>query len=93
MIVVQSTVIDGNDVGFEKARRQSGSSEGKPHRLVESDLAVVPMQTDKPTLNRVRLGPEFLVSYGPIIARASARVCIYSFFIFFSLLQQRRAFH
>ncbi|MGB8466722.1 MAG: hypothetical protein WCE49_17380, partial [Terrimicrobiaceae bacterium] len=43
-------------------------------------------------LHRVRLGPKFLVSYRPIIARASARVCISLFFIFFSLLNREGRF-
>ena len=93
MVSVQSAVVGSNDVGLEKAGCQGCSGEGKHCRLVEPNLAVVPMQSRKPALNGVRLGPKFLVSYRPIIARASARVCICSFFIFFSLLQQRRAFH
>ena len=62
MISVQSAVVGGNDVGFEKAGGQGCSGEGKHHRLVKPNLAVVPMKTLKPALNRVRLGPKFLVS-------------------------------
>jgi len=78
MVSVQSAFVGGKNVGLEKAGGQGCSREGEYCRLVEPHLAVVPMKMRKPTLNGVGLGPKFLVSYRPIIARASARVCIYS---------------
>jgi hypothetical protein len=62
MVSVQSAVVGGNDVGLEKAGCQGFSGEGEHYRLLEPNLAVVPMKTRKPALNRMRLGPKFLVS-------------------------------
>ena len=45
MILVQSAFVGGKDVGFQKAGGQGCSGEGKRYRLVEPDLAVVPMKT------------------------------------------------
>jgi hypothetical protein len=62
MILVQSAIVSGNDVGFEEAGCEGCRGEGKRHRLVEPDLAVVPMKTRQPTLHGVRLGSDFLAS-------------------------------
>ncbi len=62
MILVQSAIVSGKDVGFQEVGGQGCRGEGKRYRFIEPDLAVVPMKTRQPTLHGVRLGPQSLAS-------------------------------
>ncbi|HEU4678363.1 MAG TPA: hypothetical protein VFS35_02505 [Terrimicrobiaceae bacterium] len=62
VILVQSAIVSGKDIGFEETGGQGCGGEGKRHCFIEPDLAVVPMKTRQTALHRVRLGPKFLVS-------------------------------
>jgi hypothetical protein len=55
-------VVRSNDVVFEEVGYQGSCGDGKYHRLIETDFAVIQMKTRQTSLNGVRLGTKFLVS-------------------------------